>query len=945
MENKDSKSTVRKIIAAALIILLIAGGIIGYFIFFHQKEAVINDYTEKQQEEESVNTDGAGDEPEVIISSNVNMFTGEEAESINQSIQSVQFMNTGVHLSVVKGSALDDMGIGDIFYLEGNKDTPLGEIYIGKITSKSEGDTENTYVVEAPMVDEVFDVLKFEYSQIMTTDNISEIQTMEGVSVVTTNNLTSDFAQATNHNQTNNLVYQDGAESELQVSNKGKTEGLLFDFNIDLLETFGLNKDNSGEFQEKYHATEGGRITVYRTSTGICYHRDNCACVGRSKASLTLTEAVLEGFAPCYLCNPPLLEQEGKSNFDASLTLEGKLGLESIDFNIDYEWDILSGSGLEELELSANGNILAQAEVKSNLQYEFGGRTTTITVPVANAKFQGLKEKLFPLAFVGYNGTFTPAVTGNESIRALTGAVPVTVGAMVYIDISGNVSVSARAYIDYSQSFQYKNCVVKDGEWIMESDIKSTPVLNTGIETEVQGDIDAHMGCSLDLYVFNLNVVDLAIAELGAEAEGTLKIDYSNESQMDSDSAISSSYYLRLYYKLLELNIRLKTQIELWNVVDINKDFDYTLLYLDKTLAEWGRKSPVRFNSDMMSYSAVTAQDQTAFYYKNTDGNLIKEIEGYKTTIYDKGFFSICGIDESYIYILKAKGEDTYDIYRVSKEGNANRKIVEDVLKCFTMDEEYIYYLSDFDKTSICRMSRESLKEEVFSDFKDNVTFMEKQEDAFYVVTEEADSFVVFFGRSPLNYYLIDTSGKVIEEYGKNPDISQYFYSDQDTYYQAAKMKSSGYLRKVAQNIYWVSKDRQQTVLTEQVSGWNTYDEGIFTTMDNENTGQEPYTIVLYQAENGQRVEMTDVYSDQAFFTLCKDDNGNWYFFDQTEQELILYELRGDFSQKKAVKIFSLNDFPCNLSECNMEIMNNRLYLYTMPDSQTSHVLYRYNIL
>ncbi len=945
MENKNSKSVLVKIIMIILFVLLIAGGILGYFILFYQKEAVVNDYTENFQEEESiVSTESAGNEPEVVISSNVNMFTQEESEKINESIQSVQFMNTGIYLKAAKGSALDNIGIGDIFYLDGNENTPLGEIYIGKIISKSEDETENTYIVEAPMVDEVFDILKFEYSQIMTVDNISKIQTVEGVSVVATDNLAFDFVQASNH-QVSNLVYQNSTENPIQVSSDGRTDGLLFDFNIDLLKTFGLNKDNSEEFQEKYDVTEGGRITVYRANTGICYHRDNCACVGRSKSALSLAEAVLEGFEPCYLCNPPLLGKDKNYSFAPSLTLEGKLGLKSIDFDIDYEWDILNGSGLEELELAANGNILAQAEVKSNLELEFGGRTTTITVPVADVKFQGLKEKLFPLAFIGYNGTFTPVVTGNENIRILTGAVPVTVGAMVYIDISGNISVSARAYIDYNQSFQYRNCVVKKGEWVLESDIKTSPVLNTGIETEIQGDIDAHMGCSIDLYVFNLNVIDLALAEFGGEMEGTLKIDYSNETQLDSDSAISGSYYMRLYLKLLELNIRLKTQIELWDVVNVNKDLSYTLIYLDKTLAEWGSRSPARFRPGIMSYSTVTAQDEKAFYYKNTDGNLIKEIDGYKTTIYDDEIFAICGIDESYIYVLKAKGKDIYDIYRISKEGNINKKIAEDVLKCFTMDEEYLYYLSEFDRTSVCRMDRESLKEEVFADFKDSVTFMEKQEEAFYVVTEDEDSFVAFFGRSPLRYYLMDISGNVIEEYGENPDISQYFYSNQKTYYKAAKMTSSGYLRNVAQKIYWVSKDKQQNVLVEQVSGWNTFDEGICTTLDNENTGQEPYTMVLYQAENGQRVEMTDVYSNQAFFTLCKSDNGNWYFFDQTEQELILYELRGDYSQKRAVKTFLLKEFPCNLSECNVEIMNNRLYLYTMPDSQTSQVLYRYDIL
>lgn len=942
MENKNSRNKYKKIVIFVSIVLALIGGIAGYFMLFHKGEVIINDYTEEVKTE-NINGDGTDNEPEVVISSNVNMYTSTDAEKINESIQSIRFMNTGLHINIAKGSALDDIGIGEIFYLEGSTNTPLGETYIGKIISKSESEGEISYIVETPMVDEVFDVLKFEYSQIMTTDNITDIKTVDGVSVVTTDNLISDFAMETNHRQDINLIYQGEKKQAFGVNDSKNTEGLLFEFNIDLLKTFGLNEKNTGEFQEKYDVTEGGRITVYRTATGICYHRENCACVGRSKANLTLTEAVLEGFEPCYLCNPPLLEQEGNSNFDASLTLEGKVGLESIDFNINYDWDILSGSGLEELELTANGNFLAQAEVKSNLQYEFGGRATTISVPVADAKFEGLKEKLFPLAFVGYNGTFTPAVTGNESIRALTGAVPITVGAMVYVDISGNVSVSAKAYIDYSQSFQYKNTVVKNGEWIVKSDIKSEPVFNAGIETEVQGDIDAHLGCSIDLYVFNLNVVDLAIAKVGAEAEGTLKIDYSNESQMDSDSAISSSYYMRIYYKLLELNIKLKTKIEMWDLANVSDEQKYTFLYMDKTLAEWGSKSPVYYNYEKMSHTSVTAQDGDAFYYKDTNGQLIKEVEGYKTILYSNEFFSICGIDDSYIYILKTNDKKTYDIYRVSKEGNANRRIAEDVVRCFTMDEKNLYFITDFDKTSIRKLNRENLEEEMFSDFQDDVTFMEVQDNAFYVVTEEYNPLSWFTG-AELNYYLVDTSGNVVKNYGAKPDISQYFYSDFGTYYKVAKMTSSGYLRSTAQEVHWMSKDKQKSILTECVSGWNYNEEGIVTAIESMDTGKKTYTIVLYGAEDGKRIEMTDVYNEHAIFTLRKGNNGNWYFFDQTEKQLILYELKSDFSSKTSIKVFPLSEIPYNISECGMTIMDNRLYFYTMPDEHTSHVLYRYNI-
>ena len=44
-------------------------------------------------------------------------------------------------------------------------------------------------------------------------------------------------------------------------------------------------------------------------------------------------------------------------------------------------------------------------------------------------------------------------------------------------------------------------------------------------------------------------------------------------------------------------------------------------------------------------------------------------------------------------------------------------------------------------------------------------------------------------------------------------------------------------------------------------------------------------------------------------------------------------------------KTFLLSEFPYDLTDCSMEIMDNRLYLYIMPDNRSSQVLYRYNIL
>ena len=951
MKNKrHSGKRIKWVVSLALACSILLGSGVGYLALSYQTQAVINDNTQtviKPENDSGNDTEGAGGDTAAVLSSNVKMFTGDEAEKINASIGNIQATNAGLFMDVASGTAFDALGIGDIFYLEGTESSPLGETYIGKISSVSSERDDASYLIETPMVDEVFDVLRFDYEQVLTTENITDIETLEGVKVTKTDSVSSYFTKVSSSGADSAISLTCDASKKataVPLASASGTEGLLFDYDIDLFELFGLDSDKSSDFQETYDIAEGGRIKVYRTTTGICYHRENCACVGRSKYEMTLAEAVDEAFEPCYLCNPPLLSDKGVSNFDAKLELEGKIGLESIDFGMDYDWDILSGEGLENLSISANGNFLAEAKLTANLEYEFSGRTTTLSLPFHTLKLQGLKEKLFPIAFIGYNGSMTPVVSGNESIRALTGAVPVTIGITVYVDLSGNVSIGASAYFNYSQSFHYNNDVVKNGEWIFEQAVDTSPSFKAGLEAEASGDADVHLGCSVSLYVFNLNVVELAAAKVGAEAEGTIKLEYATDSQTEGENAITGSYYMRLYYKLLELNIKLKTKLKVWSVVNLSSNVDYTYTYMDKTIAEWGLKSPTRYQSGVMKYTAITAQDADAVYYKDTDGKLIRESDGYKTVIYDKDFFSICGIDESYLYLLVPNNNGVYDIYRVTTDGSANKKIAEDVSNCLTIDETYIYYVSNFDASTICRLNREYLKEDTFATFSDSVKYMTAQGDGFYVVTDEDSVFSALLGGSP-NYFQINRSGKVTEEYGGNPEIINYCLSDYKSYYQAAKMISSGYLRSTASEIYWMSKGKDLTVLAEGVSGWNAKEAGIFTTKNNDKANGKPYKIVLYRASDGTVKDVTEANSNQAFFTLCQSSSGDWYYFDQTDTEMILYAMDANFTSKRTVKTFSLSEIPCNLSDCGMTIMNNRIYFYTMPDSRTSTVLYRYDIV
>ena len=49
----------------------------------------------------------------------------------------------------------------------------------------------------------------------------------------------------------------------------------------------------------------GGGTIVYKTETGLKYHRDGCQYLNSSKMAITLAEAKAEGLEACKVCNPP----------------------------------------------------------------------------------------------------------------------------------------------------------------------------------------------------------------------------------------------------------------------------------------------------------------------------------------------------------------------------------------------------------------------------------------------------------------------------------------------------------------------------------------------------------------------------------------------------------------------------------------------------------------
>lgn len=64
-------------------------------------------------------------------------------------------------------------------------------------------------------------------------------------------------------------------------------------------------------------SAENGNTIVYVTDSGSKYHSSGCQYLSRSKNSITLEEAVEEGFSPCSRCNPPIYDRGSESEISS----------------------------------------------------------------------------------------------------------------------------------------------------------------------------------------------------------------------------------------------------------------------------------------------------------------------------------------------------------------------------------------------------------------------------------------------------------------------------------------------------------------------------------------------------------------------------------------------------------------------------------------------------
>lgn len=946
--SKSGKT--KRIIAIAVAAVIVVTGTLGYFFLGRKGAPVVNDMTgtDAAAVAEYKRSNTAKNSVEAVLSSNVYSITGADADKVNSSIKSVSPTNLGLYVTVGEGTELDNIGSGDVFFLDGSESTPLGEPYFGKVSSVSADGKDKQFIFETPMVDEVFDLLDLNMEKTLASDDINVIKTIDGVTVTKVDDLYSHFGNsdtnAGDNSKTETPTPLSGtytpAPTPMSKESFDVKDGLLLECKFDLFKAFGLKEEDENSKSQKYNTVEDQMITVYKTHTGKCYHESTCVHLKSSKIETTLAEAKREKLRPCKVCNPPVSEA---SEFEPTLNVTGKVGLENLSLFFDYDWDILSGDGLRELSANVDGTFIFEIGLESNAEFEFSGKDTKLIKADNFLKVTGLKEKLFPIAFIGYNGSLVTNVGGgNQAIRAMT-AVPVTVGAVFYIDINGNITVGSSVSFSYTYDFNASYDVVKNGKWVWDQkDSSGESDSSFKLAFEAKGDVDTCLGVSIGLYIFNLNPFEITPVKVGAEAEGSMEMSVTIDKNGISDE-VTGNLYARIYAKLIELKVNLKIKAELFSgKLSFGLNLDYSRVLSDVTLAEFGTKNPTRYDKSTMSYSNVTASDNDAFYYKNEEGKLIKEIGGQRFDLYTDEFFIICGIDETYIYLLKTNENGCYDICRVNKSDGNNKTLIENVATSLYFDEDSIYYTTDFTKKILTKYNRMFDKSNDISTFSDEVSLVRPDGEGLYVVTS-GDNFLSWFIGSDSAAYYIEKDGSGLVSYGKSFDVSKYHVKNMKNYSYATRYISGGYLRSAAEQVVWLGADSASNVIVEGTSGWNPTEDGIFVTKDN--YGSTPsHRIVLYKAADGSTVDVAPVYNTKAFFTLCKGKNGKWYFIDQTDDGLILCTMNEDFSDLTVIQNIDLAGRSVDLDKCGAEISNNQVFFYNMQDNKKTEVLYRYNV-
>ena len=530
----------------------------------HEEDEETSDDGQNMDDEDAIPfTDisgGDGLNNEMTLTDDVKVFSERVAAFINSSIVSVEVVGNSfisgeqleIKLSGERDRLFDELNRGDIFVLEGNENTPLGETYILKVDNIYESDGEVTLQASQPYFDEVFDNIALNIHEALREENLIDAITAPGVEMYF-GNIEEEFT---------NVV----SAGDISI---GDVNGPVGESEIQL-QTLAMQTNTIDEKQFKTLTTE----TQFAPMDIICE-----------------INVDLKGGEDKKGSDGGILDVDADMDFK----IKGKYGIK--DLTAYMVCDMPKPLQFNELFFGARGEAFVEVGFSAELSASFHGRETEMDVSFlgVNAKATALNEKLIPLGIWMFAGT-TPIKISSSSYRTMS--VFPTMFLMIYSDWEGNISLEFTASFEYKEKFNGGLRVVKDGDLAMNMENypynvgnerntnEENLTWNIGLELEAETDLTL-LGGSILFCIGGLNIGELALVRIGMEAECNLEVKANSETGVEIPNSQDSSYYLRLYLRLGEVKVRLKADINiLWNSWGFEFDFEYCLV--DLTLFKIG---------------------------------------------------------------------------------------------------------------------------------------------------------------------------------------------------------------------------------------------------------------------------------------------------------------------------------------------------------------------
>jgi hypothetical protein len=477
------------------------------------------------------------------LQEDVVVFSDTTADSINASIKTIESTRESITVEFFKPipSEVTDLAIGDKFCLAGDENTPFGEAFIGKVVGVAETPDGLQLIVENPSFDEVFSEFQLKGSFELNSADLVDVKVAPGVSIEADGadpNVIPASATPEVKESIQQGVYRPGESTPVKqvASSKGSTVKLKL--SVNLIDMFKLLNQ-----------------------------------------SVSFDEGTGNGFG---------VEKGEKPT--AKLTGSIELKNLRLDSDIDFSW---TPPKFEQLAFNLSGTYTEKIQLDVAYSARFKGEATKVDILNGLVKAEGLDKKVVPIAFlsyrVGLGGNFQllAGSNGNKKLDDMTKTSPLTVGVIVFMDAEGKLSFHQTISYEKSHDFNYNLTLFKDGDWDPGfSNDKGNQKENIHIDTSLSADGSmTFLGVSAMAYIFNINIVEIGIIDLGLEGNIEAKYVYDSDPSVvqanDSKSGING--HARFYVKLGRIEVKCKLETKIFG---LGTEFSWDKTLIDYTIFE-----------------------------------------------------------------------------------------------------------------------------------------------------------------------------------------------------------------------------------------------------------------------------------------------------------------------------------------------------------------------